>query len=665
MKSFGNQNKTNKTRVNITKTSLKDDVFKKAIICHSQGEIEEAFKSYKQLINEGYKNPLVYLNYGSLLKHKGKLKEAENFTRKAIEIKPDYAMAYSNLGGILNQLGKLEEAEIYVRKAINNMPNYGSAYTNLGSILIKKGNYKEAEIYTRKAIKINPKCGVSYSNLGAILLNKNNIDDAEIYTRKSIRLMPCCANSFCNLGQIFRIKKKYNEAIEYFKKAIELQKDFIVAQTELVWCEALVCEWSNPKYNLFFKRINNNDALNPWVLMTFEDDPIVHFQRALNFSRNFQHVNSLKMDILNKKNRRIRIGYFSCDFYNHATMHLIIRLFELHKKSDFEVFVYNLKSKIKDDFTKRIIKSADRYRNVEDLSDSEIVNIARDDKLDIAIDLKGYTKHSRMSIFANRVAPIQISYLGYPGTTGLKSIDYIIADKTVIPSNNKQYFSEKIIYMPNCYQCNNDTKKIFDNSISFSETMIPENKFVYTCFNSNYKITPREFDIWMRLLLNKKDSILWLIKSNDQAEINLRREAEKRNVDPSRLIFAKHIQLEKHLARHQYGDLALDTFNVNGHTTSSDALWSGLPLLTMIGKSFTARVSASLLNSLGINELITNTEIEYEEKANELAHNSIKLAKIKENLIQARATSSLFNTSLFVLNYEKRLKELIKSHGKS
>tara|TARA_B100000214_G_C23672816_1_gene492768 strand:- start:80 stop:661 length:582 start_codon:yes stop_codon:yes gene_type:complete len=193
--------------------------------------------------------------------------------------------------------------------------------------------------------------------------------------------------------------------------------------------------------------------------------------------------------------------------------------------------------------------------------------------------------------------------------------------------------------------------------------MLPENKFVYTCFNSNYKITSKEFDIWMRLLLNKMDSILWLIKSNDQAEINLRREAEKRNVDPSRLIFAQNIQLEKHLARYKFGDLALDTFKVNGHTTTSDALWSGIPLITMIGKSFTARVSASLLNSLGINELITNTEIEYEEKANELAHDSIKLAKIKEKIYHAKKTSSLFNTKLFVFNYEQKLKDLVKSHG--
>jgi len=574
-------------------------------------------------------------------------------------------MAYSNLGGILKEEGNLEEAEKFTRKAINMMPEYGSAYTNLGSILMNKSNYKEAEIYTRKAIKINPQCGISYANLGGILLNnKNSIDDAERYTRKSIKLMPNLAISFFNLGIILRIKKKYIEAIEAFKKSISLKKDFINAQTELVWCEASICEWSNQNYNLFFKKTNNNEALNPWSLMTFEDDPYLHFKRALNFCLKNHDVETLRMD-LPRKNIRIRIGYFSCDLYNHATMHLIVRLFELHNKSNFEIFVYNIKSTIRDNFTERVIESVDRFRNVEDLSDQEIVNVARKDKLDIAIDLKGHTKDSRMSIFANRVAPIQISYLGYPGTTGMKSIDYIIADEIVIPKNNKQYFSEKVIYMPNCYQCNNDTKMILDNSISLSDTMLPENKFVYTCFNSNYKITSKEFDIWMRLLLNKTDSVLWLIKSNDQAQINLRREAEKRNVDPSRLIFAEHIQLEKHLARHKYGDLALDTFNVNGHTTSSDALWSGLPLLTMIGKSFTARVSASLLSSLGINELITNTEIEYEEKANELAHNSIKLEKIKKNINQAKSKSSLFNTKLFVINYEQKLKDLVTSHSNS
>jgi len=665
MKGFGNQNNLKKTKIDKKKITVIEEVFKKAINSHSQGNIKEAFENYKYLISEGYSNPLVFLNYGSLLQNKGKLKEAEKFTRKAIKLKPDYGIAYSNLGGILKELGNLDEAEIFTRKAINIIPDHGSAYTNLGSILLKKVNIKEAELYTRKAIEINPECGISNANLGGILLNNyKSIDEAEKYTRKSIKLMPYYAISFCNLGRILRIKKKYIEAIEAFKKAIALKKDFIDAQIELVWCEASICEWSNEKYKLFFKKINNNDALNPWSLMTFEDDPKVHFKRALSFSLENHDVAPVEID-LSRKNIRIRIGYFSCDFYNHATMHLIIRLFELHNKSNFEIFAYNLKSTISDDFTKRVIESFDTYRNIGDLSDQEIVKIVREDKLDIAIDLKGHTKDSRMSIFANRVAPIQISYLGYPGTTGMKSIDYIIADKIVIPKDNKQYFSEKIIYMPNCYQCNNDTKMILDDSISFSDTLLPENRFVYTCFNSNYKITSKEFDIWMRLLLNKKDSVLWLIKSNDQAEINLRREAEKRNVDPSRLVFAKHIQLEKHLERHKYADLALDTFNVNGHTTTSDALWSGLPLLTMIGKSFTARVSASLLKTLGINELITNTEIEYEDKANELAHNSKKLAEIKEQIKNAKTTSSLFNTKLFVLNYEQKLKELVTSYCNS
>ena len=663
MKGFGNQNKSNEKRVKMTNISVKEDILKKAISFHLQGNIEEAFKNYKHLIDEGYKNPLVYLNYGSLLKHKGKLKEAENFTRKAIELKPDYVIAYSNLGGILKELDKLNEAENYARKAINIMPNYGSAYTNLSMILQKKGNNKEAETFARKAIKFNPKCGISNSNLGAILFINDKTDEAENYTRKSIELMPDYHISFCHLGKILRIKKKYIEAIEAFKKAIELKKDFIEAEIELIWCEASICEWSNPKYNYFFKRINNKEALNPWSLMSFEDDPNVQFERALNYSRKMNDKETLKMDISYKENQRIRIGYFSSDFYNHATMHLIVRLFELHNKLDFEVFIYDLKSKIKDNYTKRVVESVYSYREVEDLSDLEIVKMARDDKLDIAIDLKGHTKDSRMSIFANRIAPIQISYLGYPGTTGMKSIDYLIADDIVIPENNKKYFSEEIIYMPNCFQCNNDSKKILEDSISFSDISVPENKFVYTCFNANYKITSREFDIWMRLLLNKKDSILWLIKSNDQAEVNLKREAEKRNVDPSRLIFAENIQLEKHLARHKYGDLALDTFKVNGHTTSSDALWSGLPLLTMIGKSFTARVSASLLNSLGIYELITYTENEYEEKANELAHDSMKLSQIKENLDHAKATSSLFKTELFVFNYEQKLKELVVTHS--
>ena len=350
---------------------------------------------------------------------------------------------------------------------------------------------------------------------------------------------------------------------------------------------------------------------------------------------------------MKEKHKPIRIGYFSSDFKEHPVAYLLARVFEKHDRSQFTVHGYSIKATKKDSMHKRLVAAFDEFKDLSDVSDKEAALTVREDGIDIAIDLNGYTANSRIGIFAYRAAPIQINYLGYPGTIGADFIDYIIADQTLIPEDSIKYYSEKPIYLPHTYMPTDNTREIANRNITRSEMGLPENSFVFCGFNNSYKISPREFNIWMRLLHKVPDSVLWLRHSNEWAEDNLRKEAQKRHIEPSRLIFAERIQMNEHLARHTLADLFLDTFTFNAHSTAVDALWAGLPVITKPGQGFAARVASSLLNAIDLSELITNSEDAYEALALELANNPTKLDTIKKKLQSNRLTTPLFDTETY------------------
>jgi predicted O-linked N-acetylglucosamine transferase (SPINDLY family) len=351
-------------------------------------------------------------------------------------------------------------------------------------------------------------------------------------------------------------------------------------------------------------------------------------------------------------NNKIRIGYFSADFRVHPVSTLIAELFELHDKTKFEIIAFSFGEDDKSSMRLRISKSFDQFIDVSNLSDFDIAKLSRDMKVDIAIDLGGYTADSRTGIFSYRAAPIQVHYIGYLGTMGADYIDYIIADKTLIPDASQPYYSEKVVYLPNSYQANDRKRLISDKQFTKQELGLPENSFVFCCFNNNYKILPATFSSWMRILKEVEGSVLFLYAENNWAKDNLQKEAEIRGVNSSKLIFGMNIPYADYLSRYQTCDLFLDTFPYNAGTTASDALWTGLPVLTLMGQSFASRVAASLLNAIGLPELITNTQEEYESLAIELAMNPSKLAAIKLRLANNRLTYPLFDTPLFTKNLE-------------
>ena len=598
-----------------------------AIKFHREGNILDAEKYYQNFINLGYSDHKVFSNYGIILKSYGKLEEAAVLQERSIKIKPDLAEAHYNLANTLKDLGKINEAEISLRKAIKLKPDFVESYSNLGIILKDLGKLNEAEILLLKAIELNPYFAEAYSNLANVMKESGNFYDS----------------------------------INYAKKAIKLNNKLSIAICNLIELKGIICDWSDLDIqSTWMNQIGiYGSSINPGVLNYYEDNPLRQLIRSKRFFKQNYVRKSEPLGVNN--NNKINVGYFSSDFRAHPTMFLISSLLSLHDKKEFNIYLYSFTPK-DDEYTQMAKESGCIFRDIKDLNDIEVVNLARNDKIDIAVDLMGYIQNNRISIFSYRVAPIQINYLGYPGTLGADPIDYIIADKIIIPNEYEKFYSEKIIFMPNCYQCNDNKKEICSEPITREDFNLPSKGFVFTCFNSNKKITTKEFDIWMRLLIRVEGSVLWLFNSNEYSVENLYEEAKKRRVEKNRIIFASKLPLNKHLARHSLGDLGLDTFNYNGHTTTSDALWVGLPVLTKIGKNFAARVSASLLTYLGIPELITYDEREYEDKALYFARNPQILLRLKSKLEKSRKTSTLYNSELFARDLEDKFKELLKNH---
>ena len=464
--------------------------------------------------------------------------------------------------------------------------------------------------------------------------------------------------AYKNNGIVLNKLKKIEDAFQSYNKAIQIKPELDYMLGNLFSVKNSLCDWSFFNENL--EKLKNEilkfkKTIMPFSLLSIYDFPSLQKISAETYLKSrYSKIDILKPITKREPNKKIRVGYYSADFRNHAVSYLMVNLFELHDKSKFELIGFSLNpDKSNDEMYKRISSVFNQFINISSKSDKEIAQISRDLKIDIAVDLMGYTKNNKFGIFIERCAPIQVSYLGYSATTGSNAIDYIIGDKFLIPKENQKYYSEKIIYLPDSFMVNDSTKKMSNKIFTREELGLPKESFVFCSFNNYYKITPAIFDVLMRLLKKVKGSVLWLKEGNITAVRNLQKEASERGVDSSRLIFAKRTKLlADHLARHKVADLFIDTIPYNGHSTASDALWSGLPVLTRIGKSFSSRVSASLLNALDLSELITYTEKEYEDLALELANNPNQLKEIKNKLEKNKINKPLFNTKLFANNIE-------------
>ena len=603
-----------------------------------------------------------YYNFkGIALVHLNKFEEAIQSWSKSIEVDPNNVDAYNNRGNALIKLKKNDLALKDFEMAIKIKPNFAQAYNNRGVILKDLNRLDLALESTNKAIEINPKYADAYNLKGAILRELKQIEESIKNYNKALELNPNFANAHVNRGNILLNENKQIElALESFSKALKINPNLDFLFGKYIHTKTWLSNWNfiDEEINsLKNKIINGEKTATPFPVLSLIDLPDLQKKNAIKFVENQYSLTSNLGPIMKKtSNKKIRIGYYSADFNNHPTSFLMVHLLELHDRSNFEIFGFSLQNRKDDEMRKRVSKACDKFLDVSLKSDVEIAKISRDLEIDIACDVMGFTKGNKFQIFAEKCAPIQVSYLAFAGTTGANFIDYVIADKTLVSKELQKHYSEKIISLPGTYQVNDSTKKISDKVFTREELGLPKNGFVFCCFNNNYKILPSVFDIWMRLLKKIKGSVLWLLVENSTAKENLKKEAVKRNVDENRIIFAKIMPLADHLARHRCADLFIDTFPYTAHTTCSDALWAGLPVITRVGNSFPSRVSASLLTAIDLPELITHTEKEFEDLAVEFANNKSKLDEIKIKLEKNKISKSLFNTKLYTKNIESSFK---------
>ena len=619
-------------------------------------EYDNALKAYDGSLKIDPRSEEAWSNMGNALQALKRYDEAIAHYDKALNLKPNYAEAWSNKGNVLEKLKLYDEAIAHYDNALNLKPNYAEAWSNKGWALHHLKRIDDAIAHYDRALSINHNYVIGWCNKGWALHELGLFDEAIAHYDKALNLKPNYAEAWSNKGNALHELKRYDEAITHYDKALSLKPDIDWIAGDLLHTKMKICDWSGLADSLktVSKKVMEGKKFStPFGMLYLSDDISLHKKSSEVYVKHRYPCNDALGPILKYANKeKIRVAYFSADFHNHATGYLIAELFELHDKNQFELIGFSFGPITNDDMRIRLEKSFNKFIEVGGLSDVEIAKLSRDLNIDIAIDLKGFTQHSRTGIFANRAAPIQVNYLGYPGTMGADYIDYIIADKILIPVYLQSFYKEKVVYLPHSYQVNDRKRVISNKQFTRSELGLPEKGFIFCCFNNNYKILPSTFAGWMRILKIVEDSFLWLLQDNAWVINNLKNEAQKQGVDPNRLLFADRMPPPEHLARHCQADLFLDTFPYNAHTTASDALWTGLPILTLMGQSFASRVTASLLTAISLQELITDTQEKYEALAIELAMNPQKLLDIKFKLANTRLSSPLFDTPLFTKHVE-------------
>jgi predicted O-linked N-acetylglucosamine transferase (SPINDLY family) len=574
----------------------------------------------------------------------------------ALRHAPDNTDALSNRASVLLRLKRFDEALACADRALAVDPDYSAAWHNRGSALAGLKQHNDAIAAYDRALAIAPDNPVTWNNRGGAMLSLKQDEAALPYFERALQLGPADPNIWSNRAHAFSALKRLPEAIADAEQALALDPNHASAQRMAFHCRLHTCDWSRRDDDK--RRITAGLEAGSRVVNTLDHRGLGDSERehliaaALFAAEEFPPASHPLWRGERYRHDKIRLAYLSTDFRAHAVASLIVGIFEHHDKTRFETTAISFSPDDRSETRQRIETAFDRFIDVQNMSDSEAAAIMRESEIDIAIDLNGYTGDSRAGILAFRPAPVQVNYLGYPGTMGAPYIDYLIADRMVIPPEHRMYQSEKVAYLPYAYQANDRNRRIGDTPTR-SEASLPETGFVFSCFNNTYKIGPEIFDIWMRLIRDVEGSVLWLLEDNAIAATNLRREAQARGVDPERLIFASRKLPHEHLARQRLADLFLDTQPYNAHTTASDALWMGLPLVTCPGNTFPARVAASLLHAIGMPELVTSSPIEYERLALKLARQPDTLAAIRAKIIANRDTQPMFDTASFAKDLER------------
>lgn len=566
----------------------------------------------------------------------------------ALALAPAAIDALNNLGAALSALNRDEEAIASFERMVALRPGDADAHNNLGAVLSRTKRYEPAIRSFQRALAIEGDHVDAQNGLGVAFAATGRYDAALACFERASALRPDHAEAPVNAVNALKSLKRYDAALARCEAVLAARPDDAGALTLCAALRRHLCDWRT--LDQIDGRVidhvqTGRGAILPFVFLTLADDPALQLACARRYWSSRKIAARPLAARPSGDGRKLRLGYLSADFHEHATARLAAELFERHDRTQFEVFAFSSGPDDASAMRRRLEKAFDHFVDIRNDGDDRAARRIHEHDIDILVDLKGHTEDGRLEILARRPAPVQVHYLGYPGTIGVDFIDYMLVDRFIVPPGSEQYFAEKLVYLPGSYQVNDRLRTIAENAPARAECGLPERGFVFCCFNNSYKIAAPVFALWMRLLTAVSGSVLWLLADNEAAAENLRREAAAHGIDPARLVFAPRLPLAQHLARHRWADLFLDTMPVNAHTTASDALWAGLPIVTCAGRSFVARVAGSLLHALGLAELVTEDLAAYERLALALAQQPERLAALKEHLGAARQESPLFDAS--------------------
>jgi protein O-GlcNAc transferase len=646
----------------------------------------------------------VHFQSALALKTLGHLAEAEEAYRRAIRLQPDLVEAHNNLGLLLHQSQRSAEAELLFREALARRPDLPQLHNNLGEIRLSQGRLLEARACFERALELAPQYAEAHNNLGIALQELGELPGAKAHGLAACELAPRQPAVHLNLGNSLSCLGEWQAATEAYRRSLQLRPNDAMVHKQLgnLWerlgqhpaameCyqQALACqpdsaetaallahqmqhlgvwtgleELASQLIEAFAREsaASGGDFVSPFQFMALPlpTTPSQQYRCSQRWLQrpSLQHRGEIWRQARRPavpapdRSGKLRVGYLSGDFHGHATSWLITGLIERHSREQWEVYGYSYGPDDQTPWRQRIVAAFDHFRELRQASHYQAASIIAADRLDLLVDLKGYTYAARPEILAWRPAPLQLHYLGYPGTMGADFIDYLVVDDFIVPEAARAGYGEQLIFLPDCYQVNDGTLAVGSSLNSREAYGLPTEGLVFCCFNSSYKINPRIFDCWMRLLQAVPGSVLWLLESNAWIAANLRREAAARQVAPSRLVFAPKVDWPAHIARQRHADLFLDCFPVSAHTTASDALRVGLPMVTMVGEAMASRVAGSLLRSLGQEGWIAENYFEYEKIARELALHPGRLRQARRELEQAVRRHPLFDSQAFAAKLE-------------
>lgn len=628
---------------------------------------EEALAAYDKALANNPSSQDALIGRGNVYADMKRYDEALASYDKLLSINSEHAEAWLGRGNALYDLKLHVDAFSAFDMALSIKADLAEAWLGRGNNFFVLKQQDAAIAAYDKALSIKPDLAESWLGRGNVFYELKRFSEAMAAYDKALSLKPDFAEAWLGQGNILADLKRHTEAVAAYDRALSIKPDAEAVEGARLYSKMHLCDWADLEEeigNLIASIAAGKANCSPFVILSLSDSPADHLHCAQAWI-SAQHLAALKPTWQGNlyAHDKIRIGYVSADLRKHPVAFVMAELFELHDKERFSVTAFSLGLDDHSDIRQRLANSFDRFIDCHNVADRDIAHEIAKSEIDILIDLNGFTQDARTNIFAARPAPIQVNYLGYPGTMGAGYIDYIIGDNTLFLAGDEAAYSEKLVRLPDSYLPNDRKCLISAKRFTREEAGLPDSAFVFCCFNNNYKILPGTFDCWMRILTSIEGSVLWLRSGNQMSIANLRKEAANRGIDPARLVFADRMELlPEHLARLRLADLFLDTLPYNAHATAIDALWAGLPVLTRIGNAFAGRVAASLLKAIDLPELITHSDDEYEALAIELALNNDKLFAIREKLARNRLTKPLFDTPRYTKNLEAAYEQMYRRY---